>query len=255
MAQTAKMMKPVRTIWSAKMEAEALDIYLYDDIQADGEDWWTGEPIQSDTSAKTVQQMIQDAGNVAAINVYINSYGGDVKEGIGIYSLLVRSKAFITAYIDGFACSVASVIAMAANRIVMGSNTLMMIHNASMGAYGTSAELRKAADDLDVINSQAIKSYQDKAGDKLSAETLQQLLGDETWLTADQCIQYGLADEIAAKEGTPQETATQRLAQARAAFVTQMSASHTPQVPEKFSNQKTNAEKLMMLFKKKTEAE
>lgn len=246
-------MKPVRTIWAAKMEAGALDIYLYDDILPDGEDWWTGEPIQSDTSAKTVQQMIQDAGNVAAINVYINSYGGDVKEGIGIYSLLMRSKAYVTAYIDGFACSVASVIAMAADKVIMGANTLMMIHNASMGAYGTSTELRKAADDLDVINSQAIKSYQDKAGDKLPSETLQQLLDSETWLTADQCIQYGLADKIAVKEPTPQETATQRLTQARAAFIAQMSADHTPTVPKKFDNQKTNAERLMAAFKKKTE--
>jgi Protease subunit of ATP-dependent Clp proteases len=246
-------MKPVRTIWAAKMEAGALDLYLYDDIVPDGEDWWTGEPIPSATSASTVQQMIQDAGNIAAINVYINSYGGDVKEGIGIYSLLVRSKAYVTAYIDGFACSVASVIAMAADKVVMGSNTLMMVHNASAGAFGTSADLRKAADDLDVINSQAIKSYQDKAGDKLPPETLQQLLDNETWLTAEQCIQYGLADEIAAKEPTPQETATQRLAQARAALVAQMSAEHTPKVPEKFSNQKTNAERLMAAFKNKTE--
>lgn len=244
-------MNPIRTIWAAKMEAGALDIYLYDNIQADGEDWWTGEPIPSDTSAKTVQQMIQDAGSVAAINVYINSYGGDVKEGIGIYSLLVRSKAYVTAYIDGFACSVASVIAMAANKVVMGANTLMMIHNASLGAFGTSAELRKAADDLDVINSQAIKSYQDKASDKLPAETLQELLDNETWLTAEQCMQYGLADEIAAKEQTPQESATQRLAQARADFVAQMSAENTPKVPEQFNNQKTNAERLMAAFRKK----
>lgn len=244
-------MKPIRTIWAAKMEAGVLEIYLYDDITPDGEDWWTGEPIPSATSASTVQQMIQDAGNVAAINVYINSYGGDVKEGIGIYSMLVRSPAFVTAYIDGFACSVASVIAMAANKVVMGANTLMMIHNASMGAYGTSADLRKAADDLDVINSQATKSYQDKAGDKLPAETLQQLLDNESWLPADLCVQYGLADEIAAKEPTPQETATQRLTQARAALVAQMSAEHTPSVPKQYQAQRTNAERLMAAFRKK----
>lgn len=246
-------MKPIRTIWAAKMEAGVLNIYLYDDIMPDGEDWWTGEPIPSDTSAKTVQQMIQDAGNVAAINVYINSYGGDVKEGIGIYSLLVRSKAYVTAYIDGFACSVASVIAMAANKVVMGANTLMMIHNASMCTYGTSADLRKAADDLDVINSQAVKSYQDKAGDKLPADTLQQLLNNETWMTAEQCIQYGLADEITQKEPDQQDAATQRLTQARAAFAAQMSAKHIPKVPKQFKNQKTNAERLMSAFRKKME--
>lgn len=197
--------------------------------------------------------MIEDAGDVSAINVYINSYGGAVKEGIGIYSLLVRSKAYVTAYIDGFACSVASVIAMAADKVVMGANTLMMIHNASMGAYGTANDLRKAADDLDVINSQAVKSYQDKAGDKLPADTLQQLLDNETWLTADQCIQYGLADEIASKAPDNQQVATQRLTEARAAFVAQMSAQHMPKIPEQFNAQKNNAERLMTAFRKKME--
>lgn len=232
------------------MQAGALDIYLYDDIAPDGEDWWTGDPIPSATSAATVQKMIEEAGSVAAINVYINSYGGDVKEGIGIASQLKRCTAVVTAYIDGFACSVASVIAEAADKVVMDSSALMMIHNASMGAYGTSPELRKAADDLDVINSQAIKAYQDKAGDKLPADTLQQLLDAETWLTAEQCVAYGLADEIAAKTPTVQQTATQRLAEARAAFVAQMSADHTPKVPEQFAGQKTNAERLMAVFRK-----
>ena len=235
------------------MQAGVLDIYLYDDIVPDGEDWWTGEPIPSATSAATVQKMIEDAGSVAAVNVYINSYGGDVKEGIGIASQLKRCTAFVTAYVDGFACSVASVIADAADKVVMDSSALMMIHNASMGAYGTSAELRKAADDLDVINSQAIKAYQDKAGDKLPDDTLQQFLANEQWLTAEQCVQYGLADEIASKNPTPQQTATQRLAQARAAFVAQMAAQHNPSghVPEKFNTQKTNAERLMAAFGKK----
>jgi ATP-dependent Clp protease protease subunit len=248
-------MKPIRTIWAAKMEAGALDIYLYDDIEPDGQDWWTGEPIPSETSASAVRQAIENAGAVAAINVYINSYGGDVKEGIAIYNLLVRSKAYITAYIDGFACSIASVIAMAADKVIMGSNTLMLIHNASMGAFGTSNDLRKTADDLDVINSAAIKSYQDKAGDKLTDDVLKNLLDNETWLTAEQCIQYGLADEIASKIPAAQQAATQRLAQARAAFIASMSAQHSPaeHVPEQFIKQKTNAERLMAAFNKKME--
>lgn len=235
------------------MQAGVLDIYLYDDIAPDSEDWWTGEPIPSATSAATVQQMIQEAGTVAAINVYINSYGGDVKEGIGIASQLKRCNANVTAYIDGFACSIASVIAEAADKVVMDSSALMMIHNASMGAWGTSTDLRKAADDLDVINSQAIKAYQDKAGDKLPADTLQQLLDAETWLTADKCVTYGLADEVASKQPTAQETATQRLTEARAAFVAQMSTQHNPKVPRQFETQKTNAERLMAAFAKKME--
>lgn len=248
------MPKPVRTIWSVKQEAQTLDIYLYDDIMPDGEDWWTGEKIPSDTSANHVQQVLESAGNVNAINVYINSYGGSVKEGIAIYNLLLRSKAQKTAYIDGFACSIASVIPMACDKVVMGANTLMMIHNASMGAWGTAADLRKAADDLDIINSAAVKSYLLKAGDKLDEETLQPMLDAEKWMTAEQCIQYGLADEIAQKQDSEQ-TATQRLEQARAAAMKAVEMLHNPSghVPDQYKDQKTNAERLMSAFKKKVE--
>jgi len=244
------MPKPVRTIWAVKQEAQTLDIYLYDDIVPDGEDWWTGEKIPSETSASHVQQVLEAAGNVNAIHIYVNSYGGDVKEGIGIYNLLLRSKAYKTAYIDGFACSIASVIPMACDKVIMGANTLMMIHNASMGAWGTAAALRKAAEDLDVINSAAIKSYLLKAGDKLDEKTLQPLLDTETWLTAEQCVGYGLADEIAQKQD-PAQTATQRLEQARAAAMKAAELLHSPNVPEQYQDQKTNAERLMAAFKKK----
>lgn len=244
-------MKPVKTIWKIKQEAQSLDIYLYDDIEPDGEDWWTGEKIPSETSASHVQQVLQDAGDVNAINIYINSYGGDVKEGLGIYNQLARSKAFKTVYIDGFACSIASVIAMAGDKVIMGSNTLMMIHNASMGAYGTSAELRKAADDLDVINNASISSYKTKSGDKLDDKTLQKLLNNETWLTAEQCIEYGLADEIASKSNPATEAANQRLEQAKQYMMTVIMQKANPadKIPENLIPQKTNAEKLMAAFK------
>lgn len=248
-------MKPIRTIWSVKQAAQMLDIYLYDDISPDGEDWWTGEKIPSDTSANHVQQVLQEAGDVNAINIYINSYGGDVKEGLGIYNLLNRSKAYKTAYIDGFACSIASVIPMACNKIVMGTNTLMMIHNASMGAYGTAAALRKAADDLDVINSASISSYKTKAGDKLDDSVLQNLLNNETWLTADQCIQYGLADEIANKVDPAAEAASQRLIEARQYMMAVLKGQASPaaKVPQALQSQKSNAERLMSAFKNKME--
>lgn len=248
-------MKPVKTIWAIKQEAKTLDIYLYDDIAPDDEDFWTGEKIPSETSANHVQQVLQDAGDIDAINIFINSYGGDVKEGLGIYNLLARNKAFKTVYVDGFACSIASVIAMCGDKVIMGSNTLMMIHNASMGAFGTSAELRKAADDLDVINSASISSYKTKAGDKLDDKTLQKLLDNETWLTPEQCIQYGLADEIANKTDPAIEAASQRFEQAKQTImaIIKQKANPAAKVPEGMQKQKTNAEKLMSAFKKKME--
>lgn len=105
-----------------------------------------------------------------------------------------------TVYIDGFACSVASVIAMAGDTVVMPKNALMMIHNMWMCAVGNASELRKAADDLDVINAAGRSAYLEKAGDKLDEGTLAEMMNNETWLTAQQCIELGLADEYAEKD-------------------------------------------------------
>lgn len=76
----------------------------------------------------------------------------------------------------------------------------MMIHNMWMGTVGNAAELRKAADDLDVINAAGRQAYLQKAAGNLSEETLIQMMDEETWLTAEQCIQYGLADQFAEQE-------------------------------------------------------
>ena len=89
-------------------------------------------------------------------------------------------------YVDGFACSIASVIAMAGDEVIMPRNALMMVHNAMMGVWGNAAELRKAADDLEKINEAGREAYLQKAGDKLTPEVIAQLEDDETWL----CLLY-----------------------------------------------------------------
>lgn len=176
--------------------ADSLDIYLYDDIKPDSWDWWTDEPIKSETSSKTIKDLLEQNPNVAKINLYINSDGGSLKEGIGIYSLLKRHKAYKTAYVDGFAASIASVIPMACDKIVMSAVSLMFLHHASACIYANAKGLRKWADDLDVIDSASNTAYLEHAGEKLSAEKLTELLDAETWLNATQCLEYGLCDEI-----------------------------------------------------------
>lgn len=79
----------------------------------------------------------------------------------------------------------------------MPRNALMMVHNAMMGVWGNASELRKAADDLEKINEAGREAYLQKAGDKLTPELIAQLEDDETWLTAEECIRYGLADRYA----------------------------------------------------------
>jgi len=189
-------------LWELKQAAaaKALDLYIYSDVESDGYDWWSGETIQSETSATYFRDALADAGDVEQINIYINSLGGSVMEGTSIYNQLKRHPAQKTVYIDGFACSVASVIAMAGDKIIMPKNTAMMIHNMWTICIGNAKDMRKAADDLDVLMEANRQAYLQKAGDKLTEEKLIEMLEAETWLTAEQCIEFGLADEFAGTE-------------------------------------------------------
>lgn len=189
-------------MWEIKQSTSpgVLDVYIYGDVEGDRFDWWSGQVIESETSAQHFRETLDEHSDATQINIYINSYGGSVFEGTAIYSQLKRHPANKTAYIDGFACSIASVIAMAADKIVMPKNAMMMIHNAWMVAMGNSAELRKAAEDLDQINKGNRQAYLMKAGEKLTEEQLIELLDAETWLTAEECISLGLADEYAEED-------------------------------------------------------
>ena len=77
---------------------------------------------------------------------------------------------------------------------------MMMLHNMWMVVRGNAAELRKAADDLDKMNEAGRAAYLQKAGDKLTPEMIAQMEDDETWLTAQECMEYGLADRYAEQD-------------------------------------------------------
>ena len=240
-----------KALWNIIQKADTpnvLDIYLYDDIEEDYRDWWTGEMVETETSAKHIMKVLNDNPNASGINIYINSYGGDVKEGIAIASQLQRCSATKTAYIDGFACSIASVIAVSCDKVVMGPSSLMMIHHASMGARGNSEELRKAANDLDVIDKASCSSYLRKAGEKLDENSLKELLDNQTWLCADDCFKYGLCDEIVGKEDTTIIDAKQQYK----TYIEQHMNENipTPKVPEQFKKQLSNYERLRQKFNK-----
>ena len=156
------------------------------DINIDGEivsDEWE----DSDTSAAGFRDDLKALGDVSTINLHINSPGGSVFEGIAIYNMLKQHKAAVNTYVDGLAASIASVIAMAGDTIFMPKNAMLMIHNPWTMAVGNASDLRKQADELDTITKSSVVTYLNKAGDKLD---------EETWLTADEAIGYGLADEV-----------------------------------------------------------
>ncbi len=137
--------------------------------------------------AKTIFGLI--AGGDDDIVAHINSPGGYVMEGLAIYNAFAGAKAAgrkVTIHIDGLAASMASVIAMAGDEIIMADNALMMIHNPWDVAIGDARELRAAADKLDVIRDQLVRIYSGQTG--LSADELVTMLDAETWLTSEQAL-------------------------------------------------------------------
>ena len=177
------------------------DINIYGDITS----WpW----LDSDISAHGIKEEI-DGLDVDEINVYINSYGGEVAEALAIYSALKRHSASVHTYCDGFACSAATIIFVAGDVRTMGSIALMMIHNCmSYLGFANSEEMRKAAEDNDKINQSSIEAY--KKVTNLSEDELKDMMNAETWLTAAECLEYGFATEIADEEDDetdPQQTA------------------------------------------------
>jgi len=144
-----------KPMWELRqtVDAEVLELYIYGNVEGGYRyDWTTGDIQRSETSAQHFREELGKYPEVKQIHIYINSYGGSVFEGTAIYNQLRRHPAHKTVYVDGFACSIASVIAMAGDEVVMPANTMMMIHNMWMAVIGNAAELRKTADDLDLIN-------------------------------------------------------------------------------------------------------
>lgn len=149
----------------------------------------------TDVSATSFKDELDTLGDVNQLDVYINSGGGSVFEGIAIYNMLKRHKAKVNIYVDALAASIASVIAMSGDTIFMPKNSMMMIHNAWTYSVGNADELRKAADDLDRINESSNQAYLER-NLTISDDELQELLNAESWLSADECLQFGLCDEV-----------------------------------------------------------
>lgn len=149
---------------------------------------------ESDVSAHNLSAQLAALQGVDNINVYINSYGGEVAEGLAIYNALKRHPAKVTTYCDGMACSIASVIFMAGDERRMNKASLLMIHNAWTFTEGNADELRKQADDLDKITSASVAAYLTHV--KLSKPKLREMMDAETWLTPKEAVKYGFATSI-----------------------------------------------------------
>lgn len=170
--------------FEANEESKEYTLYIYGSI---------GGWIFSDNSAQSVRRKLQDV-DAETIHVHINSPGGSAFDGVAIGNLLKNHKAEIIVHIDGWAASAASVIAMAGDKVIMPENTMMMIHRASTIEYGNAKVFEKTASDLRKIDTALAASYKKRFVGEQSE--LDQLLDDETFLTADEALAFGFADEI-----------------------------------------------------------
>lgn len=168
-----------------KAEEDSAEITIYDAIGAT----WDGDGV-------TAKQFISDLKAITAKNItlFINSPGGSVFDGLAIYNALAGHGAQITAKIMGIAASAASFIAMAAHKIIMPKNSFMMIHNASGFAWGNAAEMRDTAELLEKIDNSITSIYSSRTGK--SADEVKKLMSKDTYMTADEALEFGFADEV-----------------------------------------------------------
>jgi ATP-dependent Clp protease protease subunit len=173
--------------YSMERVGEVLTVNIYGDI--------TSIPwFENDVTADSIVRQIDAAQDVSQIDVYINSYGGEVAEGLAIYNALKRHKAKVRTICDGFACSIASVIFMAGEERIMNESSLLMIHNAWTSACGNAAELRKLADDMEKITQASVEAY--KAHSNLSEDEIKELMDAESWILPTEALEYGFATSI-----------------------------------------------------------
>jgi ATP-dependent Clp protease, protease subunit len=143
---------------------------------------------------KDIADALKKMKNAKVVNVRINSPGGNVYDGMAIYSLLNQAKQKIVEKVDGLAASAASVIAMAGDDIEMAAGSQMMIHRAMMGVMGYSDDLRKEADLLDKTSSQIAEVYANRTGQPV-AKVLD-MMQAETWMTPEEACQLGFANSV-----------------------------------------------------------
>lgn len=160
-------------------------LYIYDEIGYFGQ------------TAKGLADDLREL-DASELDVHINSPGGDIFDGLAIYQALKDHKANVTIRIDGLAASIASVIAMAGDKVVMAPKSSLMIHDGWTMAVGSAKDMRKTADLLDKQSDIIASVYADKTGQP--AEFWREIMGDDAWYNAEEALAAGLIDEIEGQE-------------------------------------------------------
>ena len=165
------------------VDTDTATLYVYDDIGLFG---LTAGDFANELKAVTAAQL----------EVRISSKGGDIFDGVAIFNSLRSHKAYVTTVVDGGALSIASVIAQAGDSRHMVSGSQMMIHQAHGLSMGTATDMRDFAEVLDFQNDIIAAIYSEAAGGSGSKKHYAKLMADETWLSASDAVDEGLADSV-----------------------------------------------------------
>ncbi|MEB3103076.1 head maturation protease, ClpP-related [Ferviditalea candida] len=193
--------------WSFKnLSDEEVELRIEGEIVSDDDAWiYEWFDIQHTSPNAFRQALAEQKGK--NISLWIDSWGGDVFAAAGIYNALKEHNGKVTAKVDGKAVSAASVIAMAANEVLMSPVSVMMIHNPWSMAMGEAKDMRHAADVLDEVKNTIINAYQLKTG--LSRNKISNLMDAETWMSARKAMTDGFADGMLYSDSGSEEESVQ----------------------------------------------
>ena len=156
------------------------------------------ETINSRDIAESLDDVDKD------VLIRLNSPGGDAFQGIEIYNYLKNHSSHVTVEVTALAASAASIIAMAADELIMSKGASLMIHEAATIAIGNKADVKKTLNALETVDASIIEVYKDKTG--LDEKEIEQLMTAETWFTAKDAVNKGFADKLKDTVETPKET-------------------------------------------------
>ena len=176
----------IKDFLNIKNLGEKAELHFYGEIVCDEWEKWS----DLDTCPEDVLNYLSKIENSKELDIYINSGGGSVFAGLGIYNILKRHKGRKTVYVDGLAGSIASIIAMVGDEIIVPSNSFIMIHKPLCGVIGNANDMREMADTLDRIEEGLINTYKTKLKDNVDIETIKAMVNAETWLTGEEASKY-----------------------------------------------------------------
>lgn len=174
-----------------KTENQA-ELYIYGDIVSDSDWKWD----ESEVMPKDILNFSKEIEGIQNIDIYINSGGGSVFAGMAIYHMLKRLNANITVHVDGVAASIASVIALAGNKVIIPKNAYFMIHKAWNYQVGNADDMREMADTLDKIDEGILNVYADNLREGVSIDEIKEFIKNETWFTGEEASKYFNIDVI-----------------------------------------------------------